>query len=320
MSREILHQIPDDEVDEVVNGLEAQTYRLETVGILVMGPFALFPANSPLPETSVNDELSSEIPASLVSQCAANVQGDLSLALDLNMGCATPSFGGPGFFDPLTSFEALLSDVDVDANGDHSISTCLMPVNRLPTNNPSIIPPSPLGLHFTPGGYDSEEPVTPNTHFLLKHYKSVMGKLFSPLRVHKAPWAIIHFPRVLAILSELSLFKKTTHAKSSLFYGILSVSAFNIDKVSLQQTGTSNYWWAVGEHFRDRAKKELGRSCDTELCGEERAKYKDILMAILTMVTISVSHPLCSDSPSLTNLEGMSRLSVVSRKKPGHFC
>jgi hypothetical protein len=264
-----------------------------------------------------DDDASRDAASCAESQAALIAGDDLDLALKSNTAYVAPSFESAAFFDPLISFDEVLSDGNLNVNHDADISIQSTPGSQDLMDNSSITPLSLSSFYFaSPGGHCAQESISPNTHYLLDHYKSGMGRLFSPLRTHKAPWAMLHFPRVLTVLSELSVFKMTSHAKSSLFHGILSVSAFNLDKLRLEQTGTSNYWWAVGENFRDRAKLELGYSCNTELSGEHRAKYKDILMAILTVVTISVSDPLCSDHRRLTYFTP--RSSVASLMKRGH--
>ncbi|KFZ11167.1 hypothetical protein V502_07701 [Pseudogymnoascus sp. VKM F-4520 (FW-2644)] len=130
-------------------------------------------------------------------------------------------------------------------------------------------------------------PIPENMHFLLDHYKNQAETSFSPLRVRKPPWSVLHLPSALSAFSELTLFKETSNAKAALLYAVLAVSAFHLDKV-VASAGSSNYWWTVGEELRDRAKAQLQSCSYNELVGPGRSKYKEILMAILTMVTICV--------------------------------
>ncbi|KKF95609.1 Arginine metabolism regulation protein II [Ceratocystis platani] len=115
-----------------------------------------------------------------------------------------------------------------------------------------------------------------------------MGKIFSPLRSQKPPWSILHFPRALSAFSELAVFKKINHAHAALFYAILAVSAFNWDNLNRSYKSKSTYWRCVGGEFWRCAKRQLELSGEAEFFGESKAKYKDILMSMLTMVTIAV--------------------------------
>ncbi|KAJ5413718.1 fungal-specific transcription factor domain-containing protein [Penicillium cosmopolitanum] len=289
MSREILHQIDDDEIDKVLSELDSETHEFQANGLLVMGPFALFWANTALPEASVNHELPSEPSASMDFLYVAGDHDDISLTPTVDMDC-TSSFGQiPGPFSLFAPCWSTYPDIHIDADPNYNISERLVAVNLPPMNNSQIALPSPLSFHVSLNiENDLEAPVSPTTHFLLRHYRAQAGKLFSPRRVHKSPWDIMHLPRVLSIFSELSVFNKSTHAETALFYGTLAVSAFNFDRLGLEQDGSSDYWWVFGERLRHKAKVELGRSFDTEISGGGKSKYKDILMAILTMVTISV--------------------------------
>lgn len=140
-----------------------------------------------------------------------------------------------------------------------------------------------------------------STQFLLEHYMFQTDKLFSPIRTRKPPWAILHYPGALSAYSELTLFSKTSHARSALLHSVLAVSAFNWDKINAASNHT-DFWWSMGNKLRQNAKRELQLTCSSELSGDKRSKYKEILMAMLNMVTISVSrHGI------LFNTEGLTR-------------
>lgn len=153
-----------------------------------------------------------------------------------------------------------------------------------------IIARSPEILTFFPES--NQGPVPPSSGFLLSHYKEHIGKLFSPLRVRKSPWEVLHYHGAVSAHSALCLPNKTSHAKVALFYAVLSVSAYHFDNTKLRSSasGTTDLWWVLGEGFQRQAQLQLEKSCNTELDGAGKAKYKDLLMAILTMVTISVCH------------------------------
>lgn len=136
--------------------------------------------------------------------------------------------------------------------------------------------------------YEIQATDAASTQFLLDHYRFQTDKLFSPLRTRKPPWAILHYPSALSAFSELTLFSKTSHARSALLHSVLAVSAFNWDKINTA-SNYSDFWWSMGDKLRQNAKKELQLTCSSELSGDKRAKYKEILMAMLNMVTISVS-------------------------------
>lgn len=132
--------------------------------------------------------------------------------------------------------------------------------------------------------------------FLLDHYRQQMVRLFSPKGSSSPPWAILHLPSALATLSQLATYGNVSSARASLFYSLLAVSAFNLDRINLDVMGLSNFWSKLGDTFRSLAKREVKRSLTAELSGFRSSKYKDTLMALLSMVTISVSFNLAFQS------------------------
>lgn len=149
-------------------------------------------------------------------------------------------------------------------------------------------PTAPLSVNPSVGlDQDCMSVVPSSSSYLLSHYKLQMGNLFSPIRVRKPIWGVLHLPSAMATFSELTVFGEASHAKSAFFYGLLAVSAFNLDKMSTESATT--YWWATGERLCRKAKSELQQACNLELDGSKVSKYKDILMAVLNMITIAVS-------------------------------
>ncbi|KAK9364929.1 fungal-specific transcription factor domain-containing protein [Lipomyces kononenkoae] len=292
MSRQLQKLVQEHELEQVLHDLDSE-YELQTGRSFQRGPFGLFRVHddSELSNTPVDLLLGDEcqlrtsvtdgsdyvvmnspginLPALLMGDILAGVESDTSPVSDVNTTDDRPNFSVIPSLSPKNGFRAgstSLLDFHIDYNLNRSIGTT----------------------------------VSTDAHFLLNHYKSQMGKLFSPLWVPKPPWSILHFPTALSALSELKIFKKTTHAKSSLLYSILAVSAFNWDNISLEEKNSTTYWWTVGEKFYCMAKEELEWTCESELDGDGKSKYKDMLMAILTMVTVS--------------------LLMADMKKLGHFC
>ncbi|KAH7162109.1 fungal-specific transcription factor domain-containing protein [Dactylonectria estremocensis] len=284
MSSQIQQSVAWGELDRVLNHLdlnannERQTWELTS-----NGPFSMFrmqevatpTALESLPSASASWEQTSPAEQTIRISHATNLPSD-------------SSWNESGLDVSNVSFLNELPEV-VDNHGNpkldlsFSIALASSPVN---VQRPA---PSPIDLHIN---YSLDQrldtSVATHSNFLLQHYKSQMGKIFSPLRVRKPPWSILHFPRALSALSELKIFNKMNHAPTSLLYAVLAVSAFNWDNIYREESNSTTYWRNVGKGFWHGAKKELQWTCETELAGEKSSKYKDILMAILTMVTITV--------------------------------
>jgi arginine metabolism regulation protein II len=125
--------------------------------------------------------------------------------------------------------------------------------------------------------------------FLLSRYKDHVIGLLSLLKYHrKTLWNILHLPCAMNTLAKLLMGSTPNHASLAVFYSLLAVSAFSLcggpDENSIA------YWKSVGNIYKKRAHEFLKLSLSQEVSGgPKRAKYKEILMAILSMVTISVS-------------------------------
>lgn len=263
--------VTPDGVDQLLEGLNSQN-ELAANETVLKGPFGLFHAN--VCQWKSRDL----VPVATDAHCT-EMQGE-AVNWTAITNCLVP--------EPCTSLDMddIVGSLDVDAGFPNHASA--FPIGPgLEGAWPAR--PSPLDLHLNQhSSHEISQPLSSCAPFLLEHYKFQSDKLFSPLRSRKPPWEVLHLPCALSTFAELTLFKATTHTKKSLFYAILAVSAFNLDKMTLGQKDGSNYWWVTGEHFTRLAKEELGLSYANELDGVNRAKYKDLLMAILTIVTVSV--------------------------------
>ncbi|RSL53840.1 hypothetical protein CEP51_014815 [Fusarium floridanum] len=293
MSRHMQEVIDEDEIDQVLSALDSGC-ESQICDLPPNGPFLVFSANDgdstsgavtaePIHMDLDRIEVPPEPPSSHGLQEIVNV--DIPGAPNL---CSWPETATLET-GTISALDDILLDVDNSDDLGVDLASFSMISRASPIPIAQTASPSPWDLYVNYDFTSSlDTSVSSHAHFLLEHYKSQMGKLFSPLRVRKSPWSILHFPRALSALSELSIFKRTKHAHTSLFYAVLAVSAFNWDNIHRQQKDSTTYWRNVGEGFRRGARKELERTCETELAGEKSSKYKDILMAILTMVTISV--------------------------------
>lgn len=173
-----------------------------------------------------------------------------------------------------------------------SSSTISSPLLQIRTNN--------TGKHFP----DSAP-------FLLEHYKNRVLKYYSPLQGGTSPWKILYLPKVLEIMGSLMIGSQETHTRLALFYAVLSISAYNLDRQSSSTGERESHWWGVAESFQCLAKQNLKAALKVEVSTQERVRYKELLMAILSMVTICV----CSFVRSRTDPNADQMIQATS----GHF-
>ena len=126
-------------------------------------------------------------------------------------------------------------------------------------------------------------PIPSDAYFLITHWRNNMGNWFSPLHSSKHPWIILHLPVALITLSELQVWGETKHARAAILYSLLSLSAF-----TLAPSNESGYWRNAGLQSRAIARAKMKESLASEFDGPGKAKYKEILLAFLTLISISV--------------------------------
>ncbi|RAL03202.1 fungal specific transcription factor domain-containing protein [Aspergillus ibericus CBS 121593] len=146
---------------------------------------------------------------------------------------------------------------------------------------------------------------------LLDHYWQTMIAFFTLARVRSSsPWETIHIPSLFTTMGEIELSGNSTNAKVSLVFAILAINAFSLDgRFGSTRPATKN-WHALGELYRSRATKRLKCSLQNLSSGRSKTeKYEDILMALLSMVTICVvSGKMRNSAHYLRDIEGITKL------------
>jgi arginine metabolism regulation protein II len=122
---------------------------------------------------------------------------------------------------------------------------------------------------------------------LLDHYQTSMMGCFTPLHYEKPPWKILHLPCAISAYGELSLLGDSNNAKMTLLFAVLAMSAFNLKHLQTDPMEADN-WQSIAESYREKAKARL-KLCLREQSEEKKmSKYKEVLMALTSMVTVCV--------------------------------
>ncbi|KAI9034851.1 Zn(II)2Cys6 transcription factor [Aspergillus affinis] len=122
---------------------------------------------------------------------------------------------------------------------------------------------------------------------LLRYFKENVQSLSFPLRNSmKCPWQGIYLPSAMSTFAELSINHTASHTRLSLFYSLLAASCLHMyaRNESAEDLNVS------GKRFKDIAAQHLGLAMNKEVLGPGRAKYKEILVATLSMVMLSIFH------------------------------
>jgi arginine metabolism regulation protein II len=119
--------------------------------------------------------------------------------------------------------------------------------------------------------------------FLLKYYATTIPSLVTPYRHSKTPWHILFIPHAKNCLAALTLGEDLDHASLAAFYGTLAISAF-----SLGGAFQSPIWLEQAIAYKQKAREHIRQMLKTAYDIPKKAKYKSILIALLTMVQGSI--------------------------------
>ena len=122
---------------------------------------------------------------------------------------------------------------------------------------------------------------------LLDHYQTSMMGCFTPLHHEKPPWKILHLPCAISAYGELSLLGDSNNAKMTLLFAVLAMSAFNLKHLQTDPSEADN-WQSIAESYREKAKARLKLCLREQSEEKKKSKYKEVLMALTSMVTVCV--------------------------------
>ncbi|CAG8128986.1 unnamed protein product [Penicillium nalgiovense] len=180
-----------------------------------------------------------------------------------------PSPPSPGYLDAV---------MDQDSPEDNSAAYGYLPTSYFPdqAHNHSISPTSLTSMGTT-------KVVPQDAVFLLKHYASAVISLMTPLRHSKTPWHVLFIPHTKSCLAGLVLGDYMSDASLCAFHGTLAISAFSLGGVSGSRT-----WSEKAIIYKHKAQRHARMMLTTAYNVPKVAKYKSILMALLTMVQVTM--------------------------------
>ncbi|GKZ71699.1 hypothetical protein AnigIFM50267_007741 [Aspergillus niger] len=128
----------------------------------------------------------------------------------------------------------------------------------------------------------------PDAPLLLSAYTKNVTQLFSPIQLEKSPWSMLYMPPAMETLALLTMGELANNTRMSIFYAILATSAFT-QRLSSLTRSASQYWQRQAESFAIEAQNYLKRALHDASSSVKKAKYKDVLIALLCMNTVSES-------------------------------
>ncbi|KAI1086796.1 hypothetical protein F5B19DRAFT_487230 [Rostrohypoxylon terebratum] len=117
--------------------------------------------------------------------------------------------------------------------------------------------------------------------FLLKHYTSHVVNFVTPFGHTKTPWHTLFIPHVKCCLAALTMGEDLSYASLTIFFGTLAISASSLGRKTQHQSST---WLERSRAYERRAREYCRATLQTAYDIPKSAKYKTILMALLTLV------------------------------------
>lgn len=256
---------------------------------LTLGPFGVFKLHEPS---------SPQLPTAC----------DLNLVPDVPENCCNSSppvevapMVEPYPVDPSLSqwspglIQSLLEPLDADRSSTSAASQDLiidpghmeaMPPWHVPYQLSCCLSDSYCRFPLSSTAFDSAPSTTltppQDAVFLLKHYSSTVINLMTPVRHKKTPWHILFIPHAKDCLAALALGEELSNARLCAFYAALAISAFSISGAS-----RSEAWFEQAQTYLRLAQNHVKLMLMSAYDIPKPAKYKSILMAILSMVQLS---------------------------------
>ena len=127
--------------------------------------------------------------------------------------------------------------------------------------------------------------VQPMARYLLNYYIEDVADMMTVIPLPKNPWKFIYFPRAMMAIGELAAIGRTSNARNGLLNALLAVSAFNLQSKFERGSDEMKYYVNLGVQLRQQANSFLNKCLQEDIF---KQKYKDVLCAVLSMVTIDV--------------------------------
>ncbi|KAL4785926.1 fungal-specific transcription factor domain-containing protein [Aspergillus varians] len=257
------------------------------------GPFHAFRSEPPTVEPALSPMLPAELPDLELWRLLSNSVGDALEEDHILTPHWSPSLC---ILDELTVASEESKQAKSQLSQEQQSLTKTPMSGALFTVEPSLISPP-----------DLEGFVMSTAKLLLDHYQSITTTLYTPASVDvKTPWEILYIPNVLSTLGEVVLTGNSSDAKVSLLFAVLAISAFSLDIIcSPRHDSRTQDWRRLGDMYRQKATKRLQMVLRPLSAGlPKKEKYKNILMPLLSMVTIcTVSGEMKNAAHYLSDIE-----------------
>ncbi|GAQ47679.1 Zn(II)2Cys6 transcription factor [Aspergillus tubingensis] len=292
MSEQLTDSLDLDDVHTILTKIdgqcESQEEETSTNFTTRMGPFGAFrvvQVEMDLPEAPM-DPVDEPLPG--VEDSPVNVGLEMSLddafSNDPLMECL---FGHVNVdvsadLDAQDFFAATLPSAENDGISPQSLSGGFLmgPSPSVPLQASLLSSPE---IRYAPSVTNLAPPDAP---LLLSAYTKNVTQLFTPIQLEKSPWSMLYVPPAMETLALLTMGELANNTRMSIFYAILATAAFT-QRLSSSTRSASEYWQRQAETFAIEAQNYLKRALHDASSSVKKVKYKDVLVALLCMGTVS---------------------------------
>lgn len=143
-----------------------------------------------------------------------------------------------------------------------------------------------LSNDFSLGIPTNSQYFQPQSRYLLNHYIKNVARVMTVVAHEKTAWKTIYFPRAISAIGELVGLGTCSNPRRSLLHALLSISAFHIASKLPSNSEQKTHYTSLGVSLKNQALQSLRTCIQTESLAS--LKHKDIMTAMLSMVTIDV--------------------------------
>ncbi|KAL4876734.1 fungal-specific transcription factor domain-containing protein [Aspergillus karnatakaensis] len=192
----------------------------------------------------------------------------------------------PGFFQPsMVDFDMYFGGQQ-DGAGEHAFAIAQDIASVQDTT--ALLTPPGSALQMASTFLDAA--ALADAPFLFKHFnESVVPQMLIMPLGDKSPWRIMNLSAAMATYNDLTILGSQTisHARLANLYGILACSAVHLSTAH----GTADpatHWQQGACQMFEQARDHMQKSLKYETRDPKRAKYKDQLMAISSLIQYTV--------------------------------
>lgn len=126
----------------------------------------------------------------------------------------------------------------------------------------------------------------PQSRYLLNHYIKNVARVMTVVAHEKTAWKTIYLPRALSAIGDLVGLGSCSSPRRALLHALLSISSFHLASKLPENSDQKNHYMSLGVSLKNQALQHLHTCLQTESLAT--VKHKDIMTAMLSMVTIDV--------------------------------